>query len=742
LKTILKVTVNGKMMLIKLKNIIHSKYPVVRQYEKTDCGPAALLAVLKYHGGNDHLVHVRELCRTTMEGTTMLDMVFAAEKLGFKAQGARGDYESLVKEKLPCIAHVIVDNRLQHFMVVYKMYKNKITLGDPAKGLVVLTRDEFETIWKSKIVLLLKPGSKLYHRAPQSRIIWLRSYIKEESVWIYQALFLGTVYTSLGLLTAFFIQRLIDDFIPKHNLMKIGYTGGFLLILLILKASAGYLRQKFLVIVNKRLSLAINADFVEHLFKLPKKFFGSRKKGDVTARIHDIIKIQQAILHLLSWSFIDLLIIIGSLLSMFYFSSLLGWIVLGFFPLYFSVLIIHTKSLKRQQNDVMKGFARVESVYIESLEGIDDILSFNASESFSKSNKLIFRLFQDNIEVLGFTRTRLSFIAEISGSMITIAVLILGALSISGGAMQVGEMIACYSLLSYLIPAFNRSIDVNISLQGALVALRRLMELRLIEEEKDTGKQSFIMNDLLNVKRAKFSWAANKKLLRGVDIQIPKGKLISLWGPSGAGKSTLVQLIQRKYEPEGGTITLDGLPVHKIKLQEYRQNIAIVPQEIKVFNGTLGENILLGRPISSHEELTRLMDRFSFTDFFNRFEKGLHTHIGEDIRQLSGGEKQMLGLARALYDFPRILIIDEGLNSIDMEIENLIFSILSEYVRCHAVLICTHNLRILRKTEFLYVIKDGDIIQRGSPDMLLRECGYFHSVFRAHKRKQDGIRTK
>ena len=731
-----------KMMLIKLKNIIRSRYPVIRQYEKTDCGPAALLAVLKYHGGNDHLVHVRELCRTTMEGTTMLDMVFAAEKLGFKAQGARGDYESLINEKLPCIAHVIMDNRLQHFMVVYKIYKNKVTLGDPANGLVVLTRDKFEKIWKSKIVLLLKPDLELYRRASQSWITWIRSYVKEESVWIYQALFLGTVYTLLGLLTAFFIQRLIDDFIPKNNLTKIGYTGGFLLILLILKASAGYLREKFLVIVNKRLSIAINADFLEHLFKLPKKFFDSRKKGDITTRIHDIIKIQQAILRLISWSFIDLLVIIGSLLSMFYFSYLLGWVVLGFFPIYFSVLIIHSKLLKRQQNDVMKGFAKVESVYIDSLEGMDDILSFNASESFSKSNKLIFRLFQDSIEMLGFTRTRLSFIAEISSSMIMIAILILGALSIGRGTMQVGEMIACYSLLSYLIPAVNRSIDVNISLQGALVAIRRLMELRLIEKEKDTGKQSFLMSELLNVRRAKFSWAANKKLLRGVDMKIPKGKLISLWGPSGAGKSTLVQLIQRKYEPEGGTITLDGIPVHKIKLQEYRQNIAIVPQEIKVFNGTLAENILLGRPISSLEELTMLMERYSFTEFFNRFENGVQTHIGEDTRHLSGGEKQMLGLARALYDFPRILIIDEGLNSIDMEIENLIFSILLKYVRCHAVLICTHNLRIIMKTEFLYVIKDGDIIQKGSPAMLFRESGYFHSVFRTHKRIQDGVRMK
>jgi len=266
-------------------------------------------------------------------------------------------------------------------------------------------------------------------------------------------------------------------------------------------------------------------------------------------------------------------------------------------------------------------------------------------------------------------------------------------------------------------------------LQGAFVAIRRLMDLLLVEKEKDSGKKPFEMNNSLNIKQAKFSWAANKQLFQNLDMQLPKGKIVSLWGPSGVGKSTLVQIIHRKYEPERGKILLDGIPADEIKLGDYRKNIGVVPQHVKLFNGTIGENILLGRPTNSLDEQKELITRYGFSNFFSRFEYGLYTRIGEDGRILSGGEKQMVGLARALFDRPEILIIDEGLTALDREIETLIFTILFQYAKNHAVLINTHNLRNILKTDYLYVMKNGSIIQHGVPDHLLQSEGYFKSVF-------------
>ena len=705
------------------------KYPLVRQYDRTDCGPAALLSVLKYHGGNDNLVHVRKLCRTSTEGTTIFDMVIAATKLGFESKGLRGNYENLQKAQAPVIVHVILECSYMHYMVVYKVKESSLLLGDPAKGLIKLSRKNFEKIWISKALILLKPSLELHNQIPPHWLKWISSYFKQESIWINQSVFLGFVYTFFGLITAVLIERLFDDYIPAKDIQRIRYVGILLTFILLTRASAGFLREKFLVILNRRLSKTLNNEFLEHLFKLPKHFFDTRRKGDIIARFHDIVRIQQAIIKISGTTIIDILIITGALILLFYFSSLIGLIILGFLPVYTFILLLYSQPLNKLQSDVMKNFANVESTYIDSLEGVDDILNFNVSDSFASRNKFIFGLYQDKIEKLGFTRTCLSFFAEISGALITTVILIIGASGISQDQIKLGELIACYSLLSYIIPSINRSIEANISFQGAFVAIRRLRDLLLVEEENDTGNELFEMKKALKIRQAQFSWSANKQLFQDLEMQIPKGKIVSLWGPSGVGKSTLVQIIHRKYDLEQGKILLDETSVNNIKLDNYRKNVAIVPQQVKIFNGTIGDNIRLGRPTSELPEQMEMIMRYGFSNFFSRFEHGIYTRIGEDGRILSGGEKQVVGLARALYDRPEILIIDEGITSLDRETETMILRILSKYVLDHAVLINTHSLRIILKTDFLYVMKNGSIIQKGNPVQLLRSEGYFNSIY-------------
>ena len=202
------------------------KFPLVRQYDQTDCGPAALLSVLKYYGGNDSLVHVRELCRTTGEGTTMFDLVYASDKLGFEVNGVKGDYEALLAEEMPCIAHVLLEDRQTHYMVIYKINEKSLLLGDPGKGLITLKRKDFEAMWTSRAVMLLKPTKMLYNKVPIHWLSWIFSYFKQESIWINQSVFFGIVYTVFGLTTAILIQLLIDDLIPSKDLFKIGYIGG------------------------------------------------------------------------------------------------------------------------------------------------------------------------------------------------------------------------------------------------------------------------------------------------------------------------------------------------------------------------------------------------------------------------------------------------------------------------------------------------------------------------------------
>ena len=256
-------------------------HPVVRQYDRVDCGPACLLSVLRFHGGDTGLPRVRSLSGTDASGTSLLGLHRAAVALGFEARGATGDYDSLRKERLPCIAHVVVEGA-QHYVVVYEARDRRLKVGDPALGLRWLTCEDFEGIWSQRAVLLLHPGRDLLREHPPHWFRWVLGRIHHAHGWLVQSVFLGVIYTILGLATAVVVQRLIDDFIEMRDVSRILSAGGFLLALHALRGLAGYLRQRFLVGLSKRASNAIASEFLEHLFKLPARYFDTRKRVHVS----------------------------------------------------------------------------------------------------------------------------------------------------------------------------------------------------------------------------------------------------------------------------------------------------------------------------------------------------------------------------------------------------------------------------------------------------------------------------
>ncbi len=723
------------------------KYPVVKQYDQKDCGPAALLSVLKFYKGDASLPYLRELCNTSLNGSTMLDLVNAANEIGFDAFGASGKYEDLMKEKMPCIAHVVIDEKLNHFVVVYKITPEKIFIADPGKGKYWLSKNDFLKIWKSNAVVLLKPKDELLKKETPRWYNWVFQYLKKEETWAYQSLFLGTVYTALGLVTAMFVQLLIDKYIPEKDFTKIIYSGIILLSILLIKSFAGYFRQRFLIILNKNVNVNINTDFLLHLFKLPKKFFDTRKIGDITARMNDAMRIQRAILQIIGVSIIDLFVIVASFGFMFYFSSLLAWLSLALIPIYALVLFLNVKKLKNQQNDVMKSYAMVESTYIDSLKGVDEIISYNSGNTYSKINQFFFGNYQEKIKTLGFTQNNLSLFAEIFSSLIIVGILTSGALWVIEGKFLIGQMMAAYSLLANILPAVNRFVNTTIVLQETSIATTRLMDMLLVEKENETGNEKFNLQKNIRLENAAFSWNGRNFLFENLNMKISRGKITALWGASGSGKTTIVQILQRKYLLNKGELYVDDLLGSNIQLEDYRNSIGVVPQTIKIFNGTIAENILIGRtfqenekPIENSDSLEKtnfeVLSRLSYkinelglTEFYQRFDYGLATLIGEEGRELSGGEKQLISITRALLNDPKVLIVDEGLSGIDIELEKMIFDVIKNYSKQNAVLLITHNLNSIIKTDYVYVLANGTISQEGTPQKLISTGGYFNKMW-------------
>jgi len=715
----------GKLSSRLWRRLVWGRYPTVRQYDQVDCGPAALLSVLRYWGGDASLVRVRELTQTDARGSTMLSLVSASESLGFEAYGATGEYDDLAREQLPCIAHVVMPDGLQHFVVVYQVRRNSVLLGDPGRGLRRVSREEFLALWAQRAVVLLTPARTLLSEPVTHWIVWVSGYLRSDTTALTQSVFLGTAYTAFWLATSLFVKWLVDDFIPHRNLRGVALTAVFLLLLTTLRAVAGFLRQRFLIGLSQRSAVAIARDFLQHVYRLPARFFDMRRRGDITARINDSIQIQNALARVVGLAIVDVLVILGAVACTFAVAPAIGWLALATLPLYALLLSSVTRTLREAQNEVSRHRSDVESNYIDTLSGIDEIRGYNVARVFSAVAEHRYRAFQERGAALAMIQARTSLYAELTGGLLVIAALAAGARLVVGGSLQLGEMLAAYSLIASALPSVARCVDVNAAIQSASVAATRLNDLLLVRPEDDAGatddarttaRHAFQLRHALRLENATFRWPGARRggkagaggtLFENVSLSIERGGITALRGPSGSGKSTIVKVLQRAYPLSAGTLWVDAMPADDVRLDSYRANVAVLRENTRIFNLPLAANVTLGRPGIPAGRIEEHAFRLGFGDFLRRFEAGLATPLGEDARQLSTGERQVVGLIRALLGEPAVLIVDEGVNGVDASLAPLVRDALIAYAENHAVLIISHEPRTLGLANAVYSLRDG-----------------------------------
>ena len=695
------------------------KRPFVRQYDQTDCGPAALLMVLRYHGGKTSLMNIRSMCQTDHRGTSLQNLIDAASRLGFRTRAARVEYRDLLKAKQPCIVPITWPDNSQHFFVLYRVENNTVSIGDPGRGRYKMSRVKFLTIWRKKAVLFLHPEKNLVKQSVYYWIPWLLTYLKRHRAWIVQSIFLGILYSLAGFFTSIFIQKLIDRYIPDHEIRKILLISSLLLLLLLIRTLVGYIRHRLSLSLNKRISVDITGEVITRLFGLPRTFYNRFKAGVLSARIDDSMAIHRAIHLIIHSTIIDGLILAGSLMLMIHFSPYLTALTLIALPPLGYLYLFSSKRIKYEQNEVMDKHALVKSTFIESVQGIDEISSSGGIHFFSRLNISVFRVFQSSLEKLGITKGTLSALAEITGAFLTVFILVAGAHQVIRNFLSLGELIAFYTLLGHVVSAMINLTASFASMHGADIAAQRLFDILMVPPEKDAGSNPFELKEEIVVSHAVFSYPGADPLFTDLDLTIRAKGMTAIFGPSGIGKTTLANIIERKYELQKGQIRIDDIPADRIALKAYRRNIGVVPQRIKIFNGSIADNILLGRCISHPDELIKRLVELEIAEPFTRFDQGLSTVLGKTGVQLSGGEQQLIALARALYDRPAVVIIDEGMYAMDLDLQENTLRILKKYARSKAVILITHNLDMILRADHVYIMDRHGVIEHGEPFTLL-----------------------
>lgn len=703
------------------------------QLDQSDCGPACLLSLIKLYNGNSSLEKIRELSGTTRQGTTLLGLYQAANQLGFTADGCEADIESLIAHDKPVILHVLIENQLEHYIICYRYSKEDgFVIGDPTKGIYNLSIQELEKIWLSKSCLTLMPNDSFTTKkmAKNNQRKWFINLIKEDYKLIWISILLGIFVAGLGLAMALFSQKLIDDILPSHNSKKL--ISGIILLSILLFARVGIsvLRQYFILRQSKDFNNRINNNFFSSLLHLQKSFFDTRKTGELVSRLNDTQRIQNVIKIVTSSLIIDILAVVISSVLLFYYSWQAGLISVLSLPLYFLIIYRHNKKIMLSQKEIMKSAAMNEGNFITSIQGISTIKNDNKQEIFNHLNQTIFGLYQQKIFNLGKINITMSWQSGLASVIFLIGILIYTSLQVFNNEIKIGELMAVLGIVGSLLPSIANLALISIPINEAKIAFNRMYEFASVEKEQEDGTKIHEIQKI-EIQNLSFRFPGRSKLFQNLNLKIEKGKFTAIVGESGSGKSTLGQILQRFYSFENGHIILnDHYHIKETELKSYRNLIAVIPQEITIFNGNIIDNILVGTT-DTIENLSSFIEEYNFGSYFNLLPQGLMTLVGEEGINLSGGQKQLIAFARALYKKPHFLILDEATSAMDRNTENFIMQLLEKIKPDCAVFFISHRLNKLKNSaDTIYILENKTITKSGSHDKLMESDNFYSEYWK------------
>ncbi|GAA0739151.1 peptidase domain-containing ABC transporter [Gaetbulibacter jejuensis] len=701
-----------------------------QQHDQSDCGVACLLSLIQYYGGSNHIEKLRELSGTTKQGTTLLGLYQAANTLGFTAQGNEADIQAVIDHKKPLILHVVIEERLQHYVVCYGYENNKFIIGDPAKGITSYTKEELENIWQSKTCLTLTPNNNFIKSETKAKDKkqWFLSLLKEDYRLISFSILLGLGIAILGMAMALFSQKLIDDILPSKDFTKL-LTGIILVaFLLLVRVLLTALRDYFLIRQTKDFNNRIIDSFYSSLLYLPKPFFDTRKIGELVARLNDTQRVQRVIKTIVGNVVINALVTVVSLGFLFYYSWQTGLIAFVSLPFYFVLIYSFNKRIIKSQKEVMQGYALSESNYITSMQGIATIKNNNRQNIFQKINSLIYDNFQEKAFNLGKINVRLSIFSGVFSVLFLIGILVYTSIQVYNETMLLGELMAVLGVAGSLLPSVASLALITIPINEAKVAFDRMYEFASMDkEQKGTTEISDFSS--LEIKNLSFRFAGRSQLLKDINISISKNECIAIVGESGSGKSTLGQILQKFYPIENGSIMVNNqtnLP--DLETESWRNILGVVPQEVTIFGGNIVANILLGKE-DAPENIVKFCQDYGFETFINTLPQSYATILGEEGINLSGGQKQVIALMRALYKKPKVLLLDEFTSAMDRKTEQFVLDLLNKLKSELTIVFISHRLHSLPKiADQIYVLENGVITDFGNHNQLM-ETKNFYSEF-------------
>ena len=707
----------------------------IKQHDITDCGAACLASIAAHFRLGLPIARIRQLASTDQRGTNLLGMIQAAEKLGFTCSGVRAEEDALRTEAVfPAVAHVIVKQRLHHFVVVYRVTDKYVQVMDPASGR--MEKRSWET-WREEwtgVLLLIAPGEDF--RTGNQRVSTtarFRALLQPHRSTLVQALVGAVVYTILGLSTSIYLQKITDFVLINQNTRLLNLLSMAMVLLLAISIFIGAAKSVMVMKSGQLIDARLILGYYKHLLRLPQRFFDTMRTGEIISRIGDAVKIRAFINDVAINLLVNVFIVLFSFGLMFTYYWKLALVLLVVVPCYVGIYWITNRLNRSRERELMERAADLESQLVESVNAVRTIKQLGLEDHANRKTETHFVRLLRTTYRSGMTNIFSGNASEAVSRLFTIILLWVGSYFVIEGAISPGELLGFYALIGYFTGPAKGLIGMNKTIQNAVIAADRLFEIIDLQSEEEAGNALDLKREMLGDIRFRglhFGYGSRKKVFEDFHLTIPAGQITGLVGGSGSGKSTLASLLQKLYLPTEGKVVVGDIDLAYVTNGSLRRLIGVVPQELSLFTGNLIENIAVGDYAPDMQRILTICRELGLLDFIEGLPEGFATHVGEHGATLSGGQRQRLAIARALYRDPDILILDEATSALDSASEEFVQQTIHRLRAAgKTIIVIAHRLSTIMDADKIAVLENGQLIQEGDHDTLIAAEGTYRELW-------------
>lgn len=755
------------------------RYPFIAQHDERDCGAACLSMVCDFYGLKLPLIKYIEAIKVDANGANMLGIVQGAEMFGMSAEALEGNCDELFQAienneiKLPMIARIITDSGFEHYVVVYKINKNRVLVGDPSDKVRSWNINAFLHRWTGYVVSF-RITDKFEKKNERTKSFLKFSKLISNKKKLISSIFLISILTTIiSLFAAFlfgyvvyysvygdgtkisaevtveehthehnhehtdgeetnYINEVLNLFFSEESISSLSsqadeiFSSGnrvfiSIIFIYIIQMLLLFIRCLLVSLLCKKIDIPLMMNYYNHLIDLPIKSISTRTTGELLSRFSDASSIREVISTATITLLMDTMTVLLSGFVLYKINKILFFISLIVLLAYTLVILIYKRPTERINKKIMEQNAKVTDYLKESVIGIETIKSYGYEANVKEKTLSLFSNFVNR----AFNGMLIQGSQEIIvGTVAHIGILLLlwtGSQFITSGVLSIGTMFTFYYVFTYFIEPVKNLVELQPKIQSAFVAADRLNDIL------DAGKEDISLKEVNNltgdieISDIIFRYGNRDTVLNGVSLHIKAKSNVAIVGESGCGKTTLTKLLMAFYSPEQGKITVGDKNIFEFSPESIRKRIAYVSQEIFMFSDTVYNNLKVGNPNVSNEDIETMCEKLGVDKFIKDLPLGYNTILEENGNNLSGGQKQRLAIVRALLKHPDILIMDEATSNLDTVTEQSIKSMIDNFSKDITCIIIAHRLSTIKNCDCIYVMENGKIMEQGTHQELIEK---------------------